>query len=64
MRDEKKIGHTGTLDPEATGVLPVCCGKATKVLRTACRTKINRTAQNVPGSGVETDTQDMLSQRF
>ena len=28
---QKKIGHTGTLDPEATGVLPVCCGKATKV---------------------------------
>ena len=28
---QKKIGHTGTLDPAATGVLPVCCGKATKV---------------------------------
>ena len=28
---EKKIGHTGTLDPEATGVLPVCIGNATKV---------------------------------
>lgn len=27
----KKIGHTGTLDPEATGVLPVCIGKATKL---------------------------------
>ena len=27
----KKIGHTGTLDPDATGVLPVCVGKATKV---------------------------------
>ena len=27
----KKIGHTGTLDPEAEGVLPVCLGKATKV---------------------------------
>ena len=24
----KKIGHTGTLDPEAEGVLPVCLGKA------------------------------------
>ncbi|MBR1743526.1 MAG: tRNA pseudouridine(55) synthase, partial [Lachnospiraceae bacterium] len=29
--NQKKIGHTGTLDPEATGVLPVCIGKATKV---------------------------------
>ncbi|MCL1996077.1 MAG: tRNA pseudouridine(55) synthase TruB [Defluviitaleaceae bacterium] len=26
----KKVGHTGTLDPNATGVLPVCVGKATK----------------------------------
>lgn len=26
----KKVGHTGTLDPDATGVLPVCVGKATK----------------------------------
>ena len=28
---QKKIGHTGTLDPDATGVLPVCLGNATKV---------------------------------
>lgn len=28
---QKKIGHTGTLDPEAEGVLPVCLGNATKV---------------------------------
>lgn len=27
----KKIGHTGTLDPMATGVLPICIGKATKI---------------------------------
>ena len=27
----RKIGHTGTLDPEAEGVLPICIGKATKV---------------------------------
>lgn len=27
----KKVGHTGTLDPEAAGVLPICVGKATKV---------------------------------
>lgn len=27
----KKVGHTGTLDPEVDGVLPVCIGKATKV---------------------------------
>jgi tRNA pseudouridine55 synthase len=28
----KKVGHTGTLDPDATGVLPVCIGKATKII--------------------------------
>lgn len=28
----KKIGHTGTLDPNAAGVLPVCVGKATKLV--------------------------------
>ena len=28
---QKKIGHTGTLDPQATGVLPVCMGSATKL---------------------------------
>ena len=28
----KKVGHTGTLDPEATGVLPICIGKATKII--------------------------------
>lgn len=29
---EKKVGHTGTLDPEAVGVLPVCLGKGTKII--------------------------------
>ena len=28
---QKKIGHTGTLDPDAVGVLPVCFGNATKL---------------------------------
>ena len=28
---QKKIGHTGTLDPQAQGVLPVCLGKGTKL---------------------------------
>ncbi|MBN7572608.1 tRNA pseudouridine(55) synthase TruB [Clostridium sp. 2-1] len=32
LANEKKVGHTGTLDPEATGVLPVCLGKATKTI--------------------------------
>lgn len=29
----KKVGHTGTLDPEVTGILPICLGRATKLAR-------------------------------
>ena len=32
IANEKKVDHTGTLDPEAEGVLPVCIGKATKII--------------------------------
>lgn len=28
----KKVGHTGTLDPDVSGVLPICIGKATKIV--------------------------------
>lgn len=28
----KKVGHTGTLDPEVSGVLPICVGRATKIV--------------------------------
>ncbi|MBP5264415.1 MAG: tRNA pseudouridine(55) synthase, partial [Lachnospiraceae bacterium] len=28
---QRKVGHTGTLDPDATGVLPVCLGNGTKL---------------------------------
>lgn len=28
---QRKIGHTGTLDPAATGVLPICLGSGTKL---------------------------------
>ena len=30
---EPRIGHTGTLDPLATGVLPLACGRATRLVR-------------------------------
>lgn len=53
----KKIGHTGTLDPEATGVLPVCVGNATKVC--ALLTDKDKEYLCVMRLGVETDTQDM-----
>lgn len=32
LLNQKKIGHTGTLDPDAEGVLPLCIGKATKAV--------------------------------
>ena len=53
----KKIGHTGTLDPDATGVLPVCIGKATKVCDLL--TDKDKTYQAIMRLGVVTDTQDM-----
>jgi len=53
----KKIGHTGTLDPDATGVLPVCVGKATKVCDML--TDKDKVYECVMKLGVETDTYDM-----
>ena len=53
----KKIGHTGTLDPDAEGVLPVCLGKATKVCDML--TDSDKVYRAVMQLGVETDTQDM-----
>ena len=54
---QKKIGHTGTLDPQAQGVLPVCLGKATKVCDML--TGYQKEYRAVMRLGVETDTQDM-----
>lgn len=56
----KKIGHTGTLDPDATGVLPVCVGKATKVAQMIMGSDKEYVAELVFGS--ETDTQDASGQ--
>lgn len=53
---QKKIGHTGTLDPDATGVLPVCLGKATKLCDML--TDKDKTYEAVLLLGVSTDTQD------
>ena len=54
---QKKIGHTGTLDPDATGVLPVCLGKATKLCDLL--TDHSKTYRAVLLLGVTTDTQDL-----
>ena len=53
---QKKIGHTGTLDPAAEGVLPVCLGKGTKLCDLL--TDKRKTYQAVLLLGTETDTQD------
>lgn len=52
----KKVGHTGTLDPDATGVLPVCIGKATKVCDML--TASDKIYEAVLALGKTTDTQD------
>lgn len=57
---QKKIGHTGTLDPDATGVLPVCLGRATKVCEFL--TDHDKTYEVVLLLGKETDTQDISGQ--
>ena len=57
---QKKIGHTGTLDPQAEGVLPVCLGNATRL----CDLLTDKTKEYeaVLRLGVTTDTQDMTGQ--
>ncbi len=52
----RKIGHTGTLDPDATGVLPVCVGSATKAVELLTDKEKEYIATVQLGS--ETDTQD------
>lgn len=57
IANEKKVGHTGTLDPEASGVLPVCLGKATKIIEYIMENKkIYRVSFKL---GIVTDTYDL-----
>ena len=53
---QKKIGHTGTLDPQATGVLPVCVGSGTKLCDMLTDTDKEYVAELL--LGITTDTQD------
>jgi len=53
----KKIGHTGTLDPDAEGVLPICVGKATKLCEFLLEK--SKTYRAVVLLGIVTDTQDV-----
>ena len=54
---QKKIGHTGTLDPDAEGVLPVCLGNATKLC--GLLSDKEKTYEAVLLLGQTTDTQDV-----
>ena len=56
----KKVGHTGTLDPAATGVLPIVLGKATKLSRylVGC----DKSYRGVVTLGVTTDTLDAVGE--
>lgn len=54
---QKKIGHTGTLDPDAVGVLPVCLGNATKLCDVLIDT--NKAYEVTFQLGIVTDTQDI-----
>ncbi len=53
---QKKIGHMGTLDPNAVGVLPVCLGKATKLC--GLLSEKDKTYKATLLLGTETNTQD------
>ena len=56
LYETKQVGHTGTLDPRATGLLPICIGKATKVAEYISDDKKAYVARAV--RGIRTDTGD------
>ncbi|MCL2287229.1 MAG: tRNA pseudouridine(55) synthase TruB [Firmicutes bacterium] len=53
----KKVGHTGTLDPDAAGVLPICLGRATKLSDYLASEDKTYIAEVI--LGIETDTGDI-----
>ena len=56
----RKIGHTGTLDPMATGVLPVCMGKATRIIE--YYDKDAKSYHAAMKLGITTDTLDITGE--
>jgi tRNA pseudouridine55 synthase len=53
---ERRVGHGGTLDPEATGVLPVCLGRATRLVEFLA--EAGKTYRGEIELGISTDTYD------
>ncbi len=52
----KRIGHAGTLDPAATGVLPVCLGRAATLMEVLC--SFEKEYRCTAVLGIDTDTED------
>jgi len=53
----KRIGHTGTLDPAVTGVLPICVGRATRMVEYL--QELPKTYEATLRFGIATDTEDL-----
>ena len=63
--NQKKAGHTGTLDPMATGVLPILVGDTTKLSKylvehTGINTYVARAEENLPAREQKKDTQNFV----
>jgi tRNA pseudouridine55 synthase len=54
LSGEKRAGHSGTLDPDATGVLPVCLGRATRIVEFLVDTTKTYRADIVLGTATDT----------
>ena len=57
----KKVGHTGTLDPDVTGVLPICIGRATKIAEYL--TEAGKAYEGEVTLGFSTTTEDVSGER-
>ena len=74
VANQKKIGHTGTLDAEAEGVLPLCLGKATKLAdyimasekqyRAMVRLGITTTTEDASGEVLEERPADVTEEEL
>ena len=70
----RKVGHTGTLDPDAEGVLPICVGKATKLsdvimddtksYRAMVRLGITTTTEDAAGEIIEEKPVDFDTEKI
>lgn len=58
----KRVGHTGTLDPEVTGVLPICIGNATRIVEYL--QEQSKTYEVVMRLGISTTTEDAQGERI